>query len=330
MIVQTHPFSEIKMIDATEKERFRFVCEGLLHALLKHDNVVSCHGCIVDLSPNNGKREAPRMVLEMCANGTLLDRLKKPKYSTLQALRWARQTAAGMAYLHSLGVFHRDLKPENVLLDEHDVAKVADLSLFRINLQSAHEGSLIESDIEEKEDSFTIPRTLTCKPSPSMKLNDQMSFMTGTPRYMAPEAHALNSHRGTYTNKVDVFSFAILTFELLDRRRAYHDKERLTMDQIARVVCEKGLRPKVQERWSPRIKELVSRAWAQEADDRPSFAELVEQLDRIIQDTENTENGETALLGLKKKTSLSGLVRIPSFNKRSSRVSSARSSSITS
>ncbi|KAL3893722.1 MAG: hypothetical protein SGPRY_014036, partial [Prymnesium sp.] len=120
---------DVRLEAVSEKERFRFVCEGVLHSLLDHQNVVRCFGCIVD--QHDGQIQMPKMLLELCSEGTLLEQLNKPKYPTMQALRWLRQTAAGMEYLHGLGILHRDLKPENVLLSG-GVAKVADLSLFRL------------------------------------------------------------------------------------------------------------------------------------------------------------------------------------------------------
>lgn len=48
----------------------------------------------------------------------------------------ARDTAAGMAYLHSRGVIHRDLKSENLLVDEHWRIKICDFGLARIPRKS--------------------------------------------------------------------------------------------------------------------------------------------------------------------------------------------------
>ena len=43
-------------------------------------------------------------------------------------LRWMRQIAYGLIYLHKKGVAHRDLKPENILLTEVD-PELADAKL---------------------------------------------------------------------------------------------------------------------------------------------------------------------------------------------------------
>ena len=80
-----------------------------------------------------GDNGALMFLQEYCDGGSLLDQLRYPHYSALQALKWIRDVAAGMAYLHSKGVqiAHRDLKLENILLS-HGVAKVADFGLSRL------------------------------------------------------------------------------------------------------------------------------------------------------------------------------------------------------
>ena len=110
-----------------------------------------------------------------------------------------------------------------------------------------------------------------------------ISTKTGTSRYMAPEcfsAVANGEDGATYTNKVDVFSFAILAWEVLARRRAYNDTY-LTMDQVAMAVHASGLRPKIPAKWCDELKSILQRSWAQLPEERPTFAELAIELDDL-------------------------------------------------
>ena len=122
----------------------------------------------------------------------------------------------------------------------------------------------------------------------------ETSTKTGTSRYMAPEVFEAFESGSNYTQKVDVFSFAILCWEMLTRKRAYNDTY-MTMDQVARAVRETGLRPKLPDRWDQELSNLLSRAWAQQPGDRPSFQQLAAELGQIRQHAEQraTEKGTT-------------------------------------
>lgn len=113
----------------------------------------------------------------------------------------------------------------------------------------------------------------------------EISTKTGTSRYMAPECFSVDHNgsgggSGTYTNKVDVFSFAILAWEILARKRAYNDTY-MTMDQVARAVHSTGLRPKLPAKWCEELKSILQRTWAQLPDERPTFAELAIEIDDL-------------------------------------------------
>lgn len=75
-------------------------------------------------------------ILMDLADGSLRDQLKQAKKEgktglPLQDLvRWTREAAEALDYLHDKGVQHRDIKPENILLSEGNV-RVADFGLAR-------------------------------------------------------------------------------------------------------------------------------------------------------------------------------------------------------
>ena len=145
--------------------------------------------------------------------------------------------------------------------------------------------------------------------------NKEMTMQTGTARYMAPECfdipevsstgstqstqsslsgieeHASLSSSGVgggYTNKVDVFSFAIMAYELLARKRAYEERL-MTMEQVAKAVHASGLRPALPKKWPPRLVELVTKAWAQAPTDRPTFVELAAEWGALAREAEKAE-----------------------------------------
>lgn len=75
-------------------------------------------------------------ILMDLADGSLRDLLKQAKKDgktglPLESLvRWIREAAEALDYLHAKGVQHRDIKPENILLSENSV-RVADFGLAR-------------------------------------------------------------------------------------------------------------------------------------------------------------------------------------------------------
>ena len=127
-----HSWDEPRLVPVPKSQRVKFKAEAVLLKTLRHRNVVACYGCVKETA-DAGNEPNPKLLQEYCPNGTLLDRINKPRsYSVMQALEWLQQVARGMSYLHSSGGIHRDLKPENVLLDGDDVVKVADFGLFRM------------------------------------------------------------------------------------------------------------------------------------------------------------------------------------------------------
>ncbi|KAK6119810.1 hypothetical protein DH2020_046435 [Rehmannia glutinosa] len=129
------------------------------------------------------------LVYEFMENGSLDNHL----FSENQELQWdklheiAVRTAKGIAYLHEecqQRIIHYDIKPGNVLLDENFSPKVADFGLAKLcNRNDSH---------------VTI------------------TGYRGTPGYLAPE-FLLKNFPITY--KCDVYSFGILLFEIVGRRK---------------------------------------------------------------------------------------------------------------
>jgi serine/threonine protein kinase len=91
------------------------------------------------------------------------------------------------------------------------------------------------------------------------------------PRYLAPECYD-NGFRHTS----DVFAFALIAFEVLTGRSAF--PENLNGYQIALMVLVEGKRPEIPDYVPPPVRLLLTDCWADDPDERPTFAAIVDRL----------------------------------------------------
>lgn len=70
---------------------------------------------------------------------------------------------------------------------------------------------------------------------------------------------------------------AIILYELLVRRRAYHGQF-LSIEQIAEMAATRGLRPTVPPKWPHEAKALVAKCWDADPAARPEFRAVAEEL----------------------------------------------------
>lgn len=182
------------------------------------------------------------IVTEYMHGGSLYDYLHKQKnFLPLSLLlKFAVDVCSGMDYLHQKNIIHRDLKTANLLMDNNQIVKVADFGVARFQSQGG-----------------------------------VMTAETGTYRWMAPE---VINHQ-SYDQKVDIFSFAIVLWELATSKIPY---DRMTPLQAALGVRQ-GLRPEVPENMHPALVRLMRRCWETSPAKRPSFTEIGAELSELLQ-----------------------------------------------
>uniref|UniRef100_A0A7N0UDN1 non-specific serine/threonine protein kinase n=1 Tax=Kalanchoe fedtschenkoi TaxID=63787 RepID=A0A7N0UDN1_KALFE len=140
------------------------------------------------------------IVTEYMSGGSLYDFLHKNHHDLRlhQLLRFAIDICKGMTYLHQNNIIHRDLKTANLLLDANKVVKVADFGVARFQNQGG-----------------------------------VMTAETGTYRWMAPE---VINHQ-PYNHKADIFSFAIVLWEIVTAKVPYDKMTPLQAALGVRQVC---------------------------------------------------------------------------------------------
>ena len=119
----------------TDSSERRFSFEGQLLAKLNHPNVVQLYDVVEET-------ERTALVMEYIEGNTLGQRLNMQPSRALK-LKWLKEVSDGLAAAHKQGIAHCDLKLENVLIDKHNVAKIAD---FGIAKRGSHPTADIDSN----------------------------------------------------------------------------------------------------------------------------------------------------------------------------------------
>ena len=172
--------------------------------------------------------------------GKLLDRSgQKEKDFWIERITVAYDLASALDYLHGLNVVYRDIKPDNIGFDVRGDVKIFDFGLAK------------------EYDPMTQDANGLYK----------MTADTGSPRYMAPEVFLGKP----YNELVDVYSFSILLWEILQLETPY---EGYTMNMLTKKVLEGGARPKCDPKWSTPILELLRKGWG-DISQRPTTMEVM-------------------------------------------------------
>ncbi|KDD73320.1 protein tyrosine kinase [Helicosporidium sp. ATCC 50920] len=221
-------------------------------ASLRHPNIVGFLGLCTT---------PPCVASEYCARGSLTDVLRRARSGAGGGLDWARRlsmaldAAKGMLYLHSHSpaIVHRDLKSPNLLVDKHWRVKISDFNLSKL---------LDDSPV--------------------------MSSLAATnPRWLAPEI--LTGHPAAFAS--DVYAFGIVLWEVLTWELPWPTSNPW---QVVTLVTEGGRLPIPAREALPGADTkdfrgldafvgLVRDCWAQNANDRPAFGEVIQRLRDLLE-----------------------------------------------
>ncbi|KAL1224433.1 putative receptor-like protein kinase [Cardamine amara subsp. amara] len=206
------------------------------------------------------------LVYEYMEKGTLKEHLYGSDFPPLtwkQRLEICIGAARGLHYLHSGSegaIIHRDVKSTNILLDENNVAKVADFGLSKLTVRN-QDPTNISTNIK------------------------------GTFGYLDPEY--LQTH--ILTEKSDVYAFGVVLLEVLFARPALDRNlphEEVNLAEWAMFCNSKGI---IDEILDPRLigqiepssmrkfMEIAEKCLREYGDERPSMGDVIWDLEYVLQ-----------------------------------------------
>jgi serine/threonine protein kinase len=189
-----------------------------------------------------------QIVTERC-HGDVDSLLQDPSYkgTLFDRLKIARDTADGMNWLHELThTVHGDLKPANLLIDIYCKVKIADFGFGQIRQDMRHEATV-----------------------------------KGSAMWLAPEKILKNK---PISEKIDVYSFGIILWEIVQRQKPYRDEDFKDMQDFCEAICLRHVRPPLTPDIPASLQELMVDCWHADPDRRPSFSDIVSRLNFILVD----------------------------------------------
>uniref|UniRef100_A0A8C5LW42 Fibroblast growth factor receptor 3 n=1 Tax=Leptobrachium leishanense TaxID=445787 RepID=A0A8C5LW42_9ANUR len=253
----------VKMLkdDATDKDLSDLVCEmEMMKSIGKHKNIINLLGACT--------QDGPLYVLvEYASKGNLREylRTRRPpgmdysfdtcKIPTEQLtfkdlVSCAYQVARGMEYLASQKCIHRDLAVRNVLVTEDNVMKIADFGLAR---------DIHNIDYYKKTTNGRLPV-----------------------KWMAPEA----LFDRVYTHQSDVWSYGVLLWEIFTLGGSPYPG--IPVEELFKLLKE-GHRMDKPANCTHELYMIMRECWHAVPSQRPTFKQLVEDLDRILTVTSTDE-----------------------------------------
>lgn len=230
----------VKRIE-TESERKALRVEVHQLSRVSHSNIVKLYGACLDEQQN-----PICLVMEYAEGGSLYNVLHgrpQRRYTAGHAISWALQCACGVSYLHSMkpkALIHRDLKSPNLLL-------VLGGKLLKI-----------------------------CDFGTACDISTYMTNNKGSAAWMAPEVF----EGSQYTEKCDVYSWGIILWEVLSRRKPFSES-----GTAFRILWEvhKGSRPPRIQGCPRPVEEIMTRCWDKDPNLRPSMEYVVDYVSKLIE-----------------------------------------------
>ncbi|KAG9287249.1 hypothetical protein G9A89_008879 [Geosiphon pyriformis] len=217
-----------------------------------NDSYLSCVTSIWGITQNAETLEYG-MVMYLAEHGDMRRYLSTNFYTTSWSdkLEIPYRIAQGLDSIHSSGMVHRDLHSGNILQYYEYSPKIGDLGLSQPTNHEATTITTTKKDTKEKKIYGVIP-------------------------YIPPEV--LRGEK--FTTAGDIYSFAMLLWELATRKPPFHDRSH---DHLLIKDILNGARPKITfPLIPPSIAKLIEKCWDVNPENRPNAKEVEEKLWQLM------------------------------------------------
>jgi hypothetical protein len=231
----------------------RFRIEGISACRIAHPNAVT----VLDFDVSGGS--LAYLVMELLQGRSLADELRAVgKLSPQRCAHIMAAVCSVLAQAHAAGIVHRDIKPSNVFLHQSsgdELVKVIDFGIAKLT--------------DETQD-------------PELRGATATGMLVGTLAYMAPERLG----NEPYDGRADVYAVGVMMFETLCGCLPFQTSSGAgywplaAMNALGRPPTPGEVEPSV----PAALDAAVLRAMAKDPADRPTAAELAEELRRFLKD----------------------------------------------
>ena len=204
-----------------------------------------------------------------------------------------------LQYSHQKGLIHRDVKPANIMLDDTFTIKLADFgesSLFdEVHCDIDEEGKLDdEGGIDDVDIEIGDHHTGGDGSSTNSSVLSSLPMtIRGSPLWIAPEILRGKHGRATYGLAADVFSTAIVIWQILSLQKLYED---IPIFNVLRDVETNHLRPKIPQSWPASLQTLISSSWHDDFLKRPTASELESALLKLMSESSSVSESSSSKL----------------------------------
>ncbi len=229
----------------------RFRIEGISACRVAHPNAVT----VLDFDVSGGS--LAYLVMELLQGASLADELRTAgKLAPHRCASIMNAVCSVLAEAHSAGVVHRDIKPSNIFLHHskgEEIIKVIDFGIAKLT--------------DETRD-------------PALQSATDTGMLVGTPTYMAPERLG----NEFYDGRADVYAVGVMMFEALCGRLPFMPSRGGYWPMAMANALDRPPSPRaVEPRVPVQLEAAVMWAMAKEPRDRPTAAELRDELARFLE-----------------------------------------------